>query len=58
MEFILKLPIICNEGLAFYLAYNYSNKQMKCIDMMKGTFMRAVSFCENLRNIEFCLLLI
>lgn len=36
MEVILKLITICNEGLTFYLAYNYSNNQVKCIDMMKG----------------------
>lgn len=57
MEVILKLITICNESLKFYLTYNYSNNQVKCIDMMKGTFMRAVSFCENLRNREFCPLL-
>ena len=57
MEVILKLITICNEGLTLYLAYNYSNNQVKCIDMMKGTFMRAVSIFENLRNREFCPLL-
>lgn len=56
MEVILKLFIICKEGLT--LAYIYSNNQVKCIDMMKGTSMRAVPFCENTRNTEFSPLLI
>lgn len=50
MEVILKLLIICKEGLTFYLAYNYSKNQVKCIAMINRTFMRAVSFCENTRN--------